>query len=187
TWSSDMDGCIINLYLFDSSLSLLYVSTIPSPFDAWVLGLFPSQDDSFWVLYMTSENEFSDQAHFERNMVRFFANGTISTPEIQYSGNESDAGPQQTRFITPSGCPIQSVTDQYGYTYRGFDETQDATMGRFSPEGDLVFTHNIPFDPKWHWHPSFLYNYFVSWSGDFYTLHASDEGTVLTKYTLYME
>ncbi len=184
----DMDNYVDSLYLFDPSLTLMSSTAIPVTGNLMVLGLYPSQDDDFWILYRNTQSEYSSSdAIYELGIVRSSPDGMLDSMETLYSGQDADPGSQQAGFITPSGDPISRVTDCYGYTFSGVREIPDVTMGRFSPEGNLVYTHDLPFIPGWRWYPSFTFNYYITWSGDFYTLHATDEGAVLTKYTLQVE
>ncbi len=188
-WDHGLQGFITTLHLLDSNLEPLNQVSIPSDRHAMVCwhSIFPSDSGSFWVIYETSNQRsrgYGEPEHHERDLIEYSLGGSISAPQLLYAGENSDPGPQQTRFVTPSGEPRSQIEDEYGYTYRTLGE--DPVVGRFSPAGELVFTFDYGSAPGWTKFRA-ASPWFVAWSGDVYILHATDEGAVLTKYTLVAE
>jgi len=173
-----LHGYITTLHLLDSTLQPVNQASIPSGNDSMVGDIYPSDTGSFWIIYSTRSR---GRDWHERHLIEFSQDGSISAQQVLYAGENSDPGPQQIRFVSPSGEPRPHIEDTYGYTYRTPGE--DPTVGRFSPEGDLVYTFDYSSDAGW---TGFRASspWFVTWSGDVYILHATDEGAVLTKYDL---
>ena len=49
--------------------------------------------------------------------------------------------------------------------------------------GQIIYTNEVESDAGWE-EFDLQDRYYITWTGDFYTLHATDDGAVLTKYTL---
>ena len=76
------------------------------------------------------------------------------------------------------------VQDMYGYTYR--TSLNEQTLERYSPQGQIDNSFSYASDSGWDRFTAGSRKWFVSWSGDVYILHATDDGAVLTKYTLFV-
>ncbi len=179
-----------SVYLLDPSLQLLWSWTIPGE-NVDISGVFPSDSNSFWVQYSTCHRPEDDYWHYddsshlvEQYVVQVFVDASVSGPELICSAFKGDPVLDQHFFVTPSGEPRSRIEDRYGYTYRTLGE--DPIVGRFSPDGELVSTFDYGSDPGWTGFRA-ASPWFVTWAGDVYTLHASDEGAVLTKYTLVVQ
>ncbi len=189
-WDHRLGGYTTTLRLFDSSLRPVNEASIPSGLEtmpSWQ-SIFPSNVGSFWVIYETSNRpirDYRDPLYYERELIEYSLDASISPPQLLYAGENSDPGPGQTRFVTPSGELRPHIEDVYGCTYT--DEGEDLVLSRFSPDGELVYSFDYRSDPAWRRFVAGSPKWFVTWAGDMYILRATDEGAVLTKYTLITE
>jgi len=183
----DSHTYITELLLFNPALELIGRTGLPNAgTDCFTCGIFPSESDSFWILFRSKMEMENGSWQHERRLVEYSVDRGLSTSVLLYSGENSDPGAMQARFVTPSGQTRSEIEDMYGFTYDSLPEDPNATIGRFSPEGELVYTHQLVPGSGFERFRGFSY-YFITWSGDFYTLRATDEGAVLTKYTLVVE
>jgi len=188
-WLGDPPKQVRGLCLLDSELELANSVPIPCPDRSYPLvkDIFSLNDGGFGVLFSADQMDPETwDFTYGRYCLLCSADGTVTDLSPLYMGPESDPGPMQSRFITPLGEKRPRIEDRYGFTYWGKVPDSDKTMNIYSPEGELVFSHTLVSDSDYRMRGCFYY-YCIMWSGDFYTLHASDEGAVLTKYTLVTE
>jgi hypothetical protein len=173
-----------SLFLLDSTLSLFITADLPHE-DAHVSSIFPSNSGSFWVIYGTSSNKVDDIWYIYGGLIEFSQDGSMSEPQqISFSGTWEELHEMQS-FVTPDGLLKQHVEDTNGFSYQFSIEPQCRHLVKRSPEGEIVYTNDLYSNPGWElWEELGGALYFITWSGDFYTLHATDEGAVLTKYEL---
>jgi hypothetical protein len=169
------------LYLFNSNLQLVSTDEMPLK-SGWLLGIFPSDSDFFYILYV-SKTETIERYRVtwdERLLYKFHFDGTLDLPDVLWSGYSDDPAGEDYQFVLPSGEVSKWLTDERGYTYRCI-EWNDIEI--YDPPGSLVYTLNFDDEPQWELVTT-MANYCVLHSGNFYTLHATDEGAILTKYEL---
>ena len=181
-------GSVATLYLFDSSLQLLSNWRVPGG-EVEVTSINPSDSTSFRVQYSVCTNcqDFDNPRFYEQYLVQFSLDASVSEPELVFSRSEDEPRRlDRFRFDTSSGEFIPWLEDMYGYIYGIILEEEPGLWYKFSPDGELVYTFDYRSDPGWE---RFIAGspWFVAWSGDVYILHATDEGAVLTKYTLVIE
>lgn len=155
--------------------------------------IVPSNNDSFLVVY-DSQLPSCDGLHIisEKYLIKCFTDGSTDGPVLLLSYLSGDPAALEYSYVSPDGAFHSSTTDIHGYSYRfpWTDETVDAwgmgrhSMERLSPDSQVVYAHSFNSEEGWR---MFNEDYFITWSGDFYTLHATEEGAVLTKYTLVVE
>lgn len=172
------------LCLLDSSLNVLLLAEIPHP-DAYISQIFPSDSGSFWVIYDTSSRKVDNIWYIDYCLIEFSQDGSMSEPqELSFAGTWEELD-EMEKFVTPSGTLKQYIEDIYGYNYRFTGEEPGTHLVKRSTEGEIVYTHDLYSDPGWElWEGLGGVHHFVTWSGDFYTLHATDDGAVLTYYEL---
>jgi hypothetical protein len=171
------------LFVLDSELTILQRPIIPLP-DASVFRICPSDHSSWWVLFTCSRitgGEITTQDY----LIDCREDGSLGEPILIYD-SETGQGTPGIVYVTPSGELEPKVEDMYGYTYEWMLDDPGQGLVKYDPEGEEVFSHHLQSDPDWI---RFDYtvmgmHYSVTWSGDFYTLHATDAGAVLTKYAL---
>jgi hypothetical protein len=165
--------------LLDQSLSIIRQEEVGLivPDFIYIRGLFKGNSSNFWIL-CSSLFQDGTLAYYE---LEYRIDGSFGLPILVWSGNENDPGYSDFNAINPTGNITKFFNDQYGFTYHGLT----GLLEKKSPAGELVFTHSYTSDSGWE---KFDYglseSHKVNYSGDFYTLHATDQGVVLTKYTL---
>jgi len=171
------------LVLLDTDLNIIRKEFVPfiegGNNRASIYGLFPSNNNTFWVLYNVHIRNQDDSLKREIYFGEYSEQGFIFPPNLVYEG---DSFPGY-RFVTPDGQIRLNIEDMYGFYY-SFNSTPSLT--RISPQHDVVFSHTLESAPGWTAFDERTH-YFVSWSGDFYTLHATESGAVLTKYDLHVD
>ena len=176
------------------SPSLEEVARLQLPHTAVLIErIVPSDRSSFLVLY-DSQLPSCDSPHImsEKYLIECFTDGSTDEPVLLLSYSSGDPAALEYCYVSPDGAFHSTITDMHGYSYRfpWTDETVDPWgigrhfMERLSSDGRVVYAHDFNSEEGWR---MFDERYFLTWSGDFYTLHATDEGAVLTKYTLQME
>ena len=171
------------IVLLNPSLILLRSAELPDS-QARVAGIYPSDHGSFWVIYRTSH------PGWQYYLLDYFVNGDMSQPQLLFQGTDfNNCSPcQGFSYASPDGSTYQaSNVDMWGYKYTiSYDELSGYSLSKRSPTGEVVYTHALTSDPSWTDYEvlSDSANYFITWLGDFYTLRATDDGAVLTKYTL---
>jgi hypothetical protein len=174
-------GWTNQLRLLSASLELTHSDDLPDN-RAHVLGIHPSDHGSFWVVY-TVLGRLTNYW-----MVEYSTDGVMSAPELLFEGSGfDDCNPCQPYwFVAPDGSTYREPTDLHGCVYAVYIEDDGNHLRKESPNGEMVYTHVLTSDPGWTAYEdlSDTTNYFFTWTGDFYTLHATEEGAVLTKYTL---
>ena len=100
--------------------------------------------------------------------------------------SETGQGTPGVVYVTPAGELKTEPTDKWGYTYQWVPDDPGQNLKRYSTAGEEVFSHHLESDTAWKWFDYTVTgsHYHITWSGDFYTLRATDEGAVLTKYDL---
>ena len=162
------------LVLLDTDFSVLWTAELPDP-DFRTTEIYPSDHGSFWIICV--------HGYFSRDrlVMECLRDGTISQPILIPEG--------EGFYITPDGSFHHNPTDYQGYEYSLYCEEEGNVLRKQSPEGEVVYTHCWSSDPGWTdyelLHSANLL--FVAWSGDFYTIHATAEGAVVTKYALACE
>ena len=155
--------------------------------------LTPSNQNSFWLAFWI-RIKIEDVIYKQHFKTEIFLDGTYSTPEITWDDISNTGFP--ARYISPTGEPYLCNADKYGYLYSGIyavSEERTLIKSKLNQQGteyDIVYTHTSVSDPGWELFET-LQNtgprHFTTWDGDFYTIHATDAGMVLTKYTLQLE
>lgn len=171
------------LFLLDSSLSIINASIVSLP-DAHISPICLSDHNSFWVLISCSII-IDDESYHQRYLVECYDDGSLAEPILIYDGSTGEGTPGIV-FVTPTGEFRTAREDMFGYTYRLIADDPDNGLTKYSPSEQEVYNHYLESDPGWTWFDITVNgtHYFVSWSGDFYTLHATDDGAVLTYYEL---
>ena len=170
-----------DLKLLSSSLEVILSDVLPDP-QAEVFQIYPSDHGSFWVIYRLWGRL--------RNywIVDYSTDGNMSTPQLLFEGIDfNDCDPCNPYFsVAPDGTTYRQYTDIYNFTYYISNDEYGNHLSKKSPDCEVVYTHSLSSDPSWTEYEilSDSFNYSVTWSGDFYTLHATDDGAVLTYYEL---
>jgi len=179
--------------VLDDDLTLLELTTLPwrGSF-GWT---WPSATGGFWVVYDSPSwvSTQSGEYEMERMVVEYSLENGFGDPTILFHGTMVDPERYLFTFVTPDGTVTDDIQDMYGYSYipRPAGECNELCneLVKKAPNGDVIFTNQLFDDPGWEGFieadPSL--DYFIDWSGDFYTVHATEAGAVLTKYTLVVE
>jgi hypothetical protein len=171
------------IYYMNSALGIQTADTIPTPIqegeEASFYGLFPSDHETFWVLYSVDRSLPDGTLEGDAYLAEFGSNGWIGNPQLLYTGEWL----WDYQFVTPSGHVLSDIEDMYGFTYEidPFEGTN--VLHKYSPQEEEAYSFSLASDPGWTVFDQ-GYHFYVTWSGDFYTLRATDEGAVLTKYEL---
>jgi hypothetical protein len=104
----------------------------------------------------------------------------LGSPEVLWNGYSDEPEATHYCYVTPNGQVYNRVTDDFGYTYKNVFYND---VERYDPNQALDFALTIEDDPDWSEICDFA-NYHVLHTGDIYTLCATDDGAVLTKYEL---
>ena len=143
---------------------------------------------SFYVLYSIGEwdsyeSVVASSINFKYVDVDLY--GNMSAPVELYNGPLLD----YVATLTPMGTLVEERQDKYMSKYIesgswGIDE-----MFKYSMDNELIYQLNIQSEPDWEYFNFSCGGSFfnVMWSGDFYTLHATESGAVLTKYDLHVD
>jgi hypothetical protein len=174
------------ILLLDPELALQTSDIVPMPVlegeEAHVGGLFASNHETFWVLCSVHRTLEDESQEIDGYLAEFGENGWLGNPQylttVEHPWELSDWS-----FVTPDGQVLPKVTDSCEYAYE-FDTR--ATLHKFSPEGQEVYTHTLTSEPGWTAFDDSSH-FYAMWSGDYYTLHATADGAVVTKYTLVTE
>jgi hypothetical protein len=175
SWSNNE----ILFFLFDANLQYLNDAVIPAE-NVFEGDVFKSSTNSFYVLFSTINPRM-------RYFVEYFPDGTITEPQVIFEGTPENTDDFH-RFVTPTGETKPELEDLYGFRYF-LDAEYEPKLDKISPGDEVIYSHTFSstlgytqFDiPNW------MINYFIDWSGDFYTLHATESGAVLTKYDLHVD
>ncbi|MBU1025423.1 PKD domain-containing protein [bacterium] len=164
------------LVLLDTSLQPSSTTILPSN----ITNIWPSNNGGFWCKYSikTGNNELS------RYMVEFNLDGSVSESQLLFAGQSDDPNRLNHRFITPLGQSKPRLEDMYGYKYIvKWIYGQGNILTKRSPSEVIVYEHTLNDDPDWQG----VNDYFITWEGDFYTIHATSDGVILTKYDLHVD
>ena len=176
--------------LLDSNLNVLHEITFPySDSEPYCLFEFtPTNNNSFWLAFAV-HIRVNDNDYQQYYKTEIFLDGSYSTPEITWDDITNTVIP--AHYISPTGEPFLCDADMYGYVYTFTDKYEGwrLTKSKLNEQGteyEIVYTNDVLPVTGWE---SFVElvdagpKHFVTWCGDFYTIHAADEGVVLTKYT----
>jgi hypothetical protein len=173
------------IFILDSDLSLCDEIIIPD--SDCLFSFTASENNSFWLAFKII-GKINGVEYHQYYKTEIFLDGTYSTPEITWDDVTNTGVP--ARYISPTGEPFLSYADVYGYLYNVTDRYEGLRLNKskLNQEGteyDIIYTNTIISDPGW---VTFDYldsgeKHFITWSGDFYTIRATDAGMVLTKYT----
>jgi len=169
------------VFLLNTNMELVDVEELPTT-PGSIGPVYPSNSDCFYVLY-TIKNETPDRYQVtwnERLLYRYHFNGVLDPPEVVWSGYSDDFDARNYFYASPDGQIFEWCTDEFGYTYR---YQHFLTLVKYNPSESLDFTLILEDDENWST-ISHLASYNVMYTGDIFTLHATDAGAVLTKYTL---
>ena len=180
------------IFLLDSNLNLMHQTSLPFP-KPRLSEFTPTDQGSFWLAFRakTQINEITYQQYYKTEI---FLDGSYSTPEITWDDIANIGLP--AHFISPTGEPFLCNADMYDYLYSGLysiSEERTLIKSKLNQQGteyEIVYTHTSVSDPGWELFETMQNTgprHFVTWSGDFYTIHATDPGMVLTKYTYQPE
>ncbi|MBU1022938.1 hypothetical protein KKB99_01525, partial [bacterium] len=119
--------------------------------------------------------------------------GVLSEPLIIWDAENKTGLP--AHFVTPLGETTLVFKDQFGYFYgptehiSGGWEWGAAISKRANPNGPRIYRNDWQSEESWRRFDNRDYGsrYYLTWDGDYYTIHATDAGMVLTKYTLQPE
>ena len=168
------------LSLLDPYLNRLTIVSLPEE-GSRVFRIFPTNTGSFWVVYQSS-------IRIKYYLVECFTNGNMSAPELLFEGTDlTNCNPcNEYHYVNPDGLTFTSQTDSCGFTYHAYSDLPGNQLVKETSTGEVVFSHTLSSDPGYADYEALsdTHNYFITWSGDFYTLHATAQGAVLTKYTL---
>ncbi|MFH1514650.1 MAG: hypothetical protein ABIG42_04235, partial [bacterium] len=165
-----------DVFLLDSSLQIISSITLPDR----VISVWQSQNGGFWCRY--SEMKGND---YDIYMLEYNLDGSTSDPVLMYSGRRGDPEIGDYRIIAPDGSNHRVITDINGAFYISYwDGSVGNILEKTSPTGELLFTHVLNDDPDWE---GCMTEYYFTRQGNFYTLHGTDDGEVLTKYSLQLE
>jgi len=143
----------------------------------------PSDHGTFWVLFRGSRILPDDTQQEHGYLAEYGPDGWIPDPQEFFAGDSPWDLWGHHNFVTPDGLILPEITDVNGCTYEFDYHGCNAIMRKFSPDCEEIYTHAIASEPGW---TSFdlTSHYSVTWFGDFYTIHATAEGAVVTKFTL---
>jgi len=168
------------LALIDQELNVVRTDEVPGPDGKTnIYGLYPSNNNTFWILFYV-ERTNGGIIIMDIYKGEFGLNGFCSSPILIYSGEDTEG----YTFVTPDGEVKATVEDMYGYKYV-IDNTP--SLYRYSPGGGLVFDYTSVSDPGLTEFDDAANRYLITWSGDFYTIRATDEGAVVTKFRLNVD
>jgi hypothetical protein len=90
-------------------------------------------------------------------------------------------------YVSPDGTVSSNITDMYDCTYTTYREWIDdraiVKLTKRSSAGEIIYTNQIQNDPGCEGIP----DYFIMWSGNYFTWTGSEDGMKLTKYTMQQE
>jgi hypothetical protein len=146
----------------------------------------PSDHGTFRVLFRGSRILPDDTQQEHGYLAEYGPDGWAPDPLEFFSGDSAWDLWGHHNFVTPDGLILPEITDVYGCTYEFDYHGCNAVMTKFSPDCEEIYTHTIASEPGW---TSFdlTSHYCIAWSGNFYTIHATPEGAVVTKFTLVAE
>ncbi|MCD6217714.1 PKD domain-containing protein [bacterium] len=178
------------IFILNTNLDLTHEILLPTNNDGYVLfNLTPTSQNSFWLAFFIIE-KIADVTYKQYYKTEIFLDGTYSTPLLIWDDVSNTGTPG--RFISPAGEPYIFPTDVFGdvylekYTDVGL-ELKKHRLNEQETAYEIIYTHTSVSDPGWenfNQSQNVGARHFVTWQGDFYTIHATDAGMVLTKYTL---
>ncbi len=164
------------LTLLSSDLEILFTETVPLP-HAHVAFIWRSENGGFWCIY-----DLSSMYDIKRYLVEYNLDGSMSSPQLLFSGEPNDQERYNYEFISPTGENSRNIKDMHGYIYMDIWKYPEGSfLKKRSPENELIYTYVINYDPNCKG----TSEYYIDWNGDFYTLHPSAQGEVLTKFDLH--
>jgi len=173
-----------------ADLSPIEVTTLPWR-GSYVGGIWPSATGGFWVVYDSPSwvSAQSGEYEMERMVVEYSLENGFADPTILFHGTREDPERFLYYFVTPDGTVTEDIQDMYGYSYMRRPGDQCSQLVKMAPNGQQIYANQLVDDPSWEGfvEADVTHNYFIDWSGDFYTLQATGDGAVLTKYTLVAE
>ena len=180
------------IFLLDSNLNTMHEITLPYSEPYYLSQFTPTDQGSFWLSFVLNIDE-TDITYRHYYKTEIFLDGSYSTPEMTWDDISNSGLP--ANYISPTGEPFLFTSDMYDYIYRSNHENSirklyKSKLNELGTEYDLVYTHTTASDPGWELFETMQntgVKHFVTWSGDFYTIHATDPGMVLTKYTYQPE
>lgn len=167
------------IYLVNKDLTVLNYHEFDQ--NVLVTSLFPSIQGGFYIIY--HPNYLATETY----KTYYSQQGLLSPSLLLYKRTEFGCDPcLPSSFVDPYGYTYQSFTDSFGFVYETTVWPNHALIKRHIGNELTVYTKIISSDEgftdfeKYSISP----NFYITYSGDFYTLHATSEGAVLTKYTL---
>lgn len=146
-----------------------------------VFAVYASDHDSFWITY--NALLFGSEYY----LIEMDANGQLLQPTLLARWDSLNCDPcQGFSFVSPDGETCNYVTDMYGYLYSTSLEEPGARLYKYTnPESEPIYVHYLSSNHHYEEFEEYSVspNYYITYSGDFYTLHATEDGLVLTKYT----
>ncbi len=158
---------------------------------SYVGQIWPSASGGFWLVYDSPSwvSAQSGEYEMERMVVEYSLENGFADPTILFHGTREDPERFLYYFVTPDGTVTEDIQDMYGYSYMRRPGDQCSQLVKMAPNGQQIYANQLVDDPSWEGfvEADVTHNYFIDWSGDFYTLHATGDGAVLTKCTLVVE
>ena len=172
------------LYYFDECLQHVWSVIMDDNSDFYnrisIHGVYPCEDGNFWCIYL-----HTSKSTIRAELVKVFIDSTLSEPELLYECPNVSPFPIRFDYVSPCGDIYNwYAVDMYGYSYMQELQWQTPnTLTKRNSEGEVIYSNLISNDPDCVGMPE----YFVMWSGNYFTVHGSEEGMVVTKYTLQQE
>ena len=172
-----------SLYVLNQNLILEHNITLPyNNSNICVIELWPSINGGFWCIYTVSPYQSSVR---ELYVIEINLDGSLGNPLLLFSGSKDDNEVYEYYYVTPLGHAYHSpsfIIDQDGYQYlHNWYDQQGEILFKYSPSDELVYQAVINDALGWENNT----DYFVMWSGDYYTQHATPDGLVITRFVLH--